>query len=238
MADQQTPPQTPAEILQSYLDALNNPSSFPPYTPPPGPLNPVPGATGPQGATGPTGPTGSGGGTGPQGATGPTGGTGPQGATGPTGVTEPGLTQLAVVLSTNFTTNSTGALQSITGLGFAIGSSQTWVFEFGLSTGNAASTGCACGITVSAGSPAVEAQVFGSSSFGSTDTDRLTGANTETAITTYTAQASTTGTLIIRGVIASTASGACTVYPAIQPQNTASTITTYANSSLWAARIS
>ena len=187
--------------------------------------------TGPTGYTGYTGYTGAASTvTGPTGYTGYTGYTGPTGYTGYTGA---GLNSTLVVLATNFTTNytTTTSIQSITGLGFAIGNSQTWCFEISLFCGNASTTGFGVGINVSAGTPTIKGSSFGETStnvaFFSGNISSTNAASAQSFVAYATTQS---GSLIIRGIIITTSAGACTVYPALVAGSVASTVTVYANS--------
>jgi hypothetical protein len=177
---------------------------------------------------------------GQQGYQGDAGSQGPQGTNpGPQGTQGPGAVHQLVVLGADFTTNTTtsGGLKNITGLGFAIGNSEQWQFEWLIQMGNAAATGCKIGITQSVTTaPALRGVIFGVSNATTFRNDVLTVTNVA-AGNTYIAAAITTGFVRISGIISASASGACTVYPAVYAGNTAATVTAYANSYLIAHHI-
>jgi hypothetical protein len=125
-----------------------------------------------------------------------------------------------------FSTSTTTALQN-TGISFSIGNSETWAFEFNIPLLNSNSTGCGFGILVSAGSPTVEAIVFGNgASLTAINSARITATNTSAGTIAATTNASSWAQ--VRGIVAATASGACTVSLGIQP-GLSSTITARAN---------
>jgi hypothetical protein len=138
----------------------------------------------------------------------------------------------AIVLSGNLTFTTTTALSNVTGLGFAIGNSQTWVFDWIMTVGNIAATACKFGITVSAGSPTVLAPLFGCATSAQAFTQGVISATNTANSISLIAFTTTTGMVRISGVITATNGGACTVYPAVEAGSTLSTITVYANSAL------
>jgi len=145
---------------------------------------------------------------------------------------------IRAVLGSNFTTNVTNANQAVTGLPLPVGNSETWEFEYRFSMGNSASTGCRPSIMVSAGSPTIQCQVFGSTTRATAFiADRLSATNTIATGTTYTATTTTNAILKITGIISTTTGGACTVYPGLRAGNAAATVTAYANSCLIATRV-
>jgi hypothetical protein len=148
------------------------------------------------------------------------------------------VTESVVALAADSTTNTSTALNSITGLDFTIGNNEKWAYEYELSTGSSAATGSAYGIKISAGSAAVSARVVGNStSQTAMRVDRITAVNTATAGTTYGGAIVTTNVLRITGIITAGASDACTVSVAVQPKG-ALTHTTFAGSTRRAWRIS
>jgi hypothetical protein len=115
---------------------------------PTGPTGPAgaAGAAGATGATGPAGPTGATGLTGAAGAQGPTGDTGPAGATGPTGDTgavgatgatgpagPAGPGDVKVRKTLDEAVVSSAVMQDDDQLSFAVGASETWIFDMFLS---------------------------------------------------------------------------------------------------------
>jgi hypothetical protein len=144
---------------------------------------------------------------------------------------------LVASLAADFTTNTSTALNAITGLDFAIGNNEKWGFEYDLQTGSSAATGSSYGIQVSAGSATVSASVVGNStSQTAMRVDRITAVNTTTAGTTYGGANVSTNFVRIAGTITAGAADACTVSVAVRPRG-ALTHTTYTGSLRRAWRI-
>jgi hypothetical protein len=192
----------------------------------------APGPTGPSGSIGPTGPSGS---IGPTGPTGPSGSIGPQGPSGSIGPQGPVYTPISAILGgSNITTNTTTALQNITGLSFSYVAG-TYQIQATLRVGAAAATGFKFGFTMGQAPSSFMLGVAGiSAATTSWRHEAVVATNTATG-GAYCAVAATNGIVNITGAFAATGTG--TFQFQFQAGNTLATATVYAGSCLIANKV-